>query len=278
VIAYRSGHATPDKFDYSQSLYLRVRLSRRHLERERRDRRWVPRRRWPRIHVPPTVVGDTAGVHVAARGLGLIITAIQNPEGWPGGCGATVFDSRRDSKNPDALRRTNAPATTSTATAASLANTARVMALLETNSMTVRFGGLRAVDNVDFTVEKGQLVGLIGPTARARRPSSTASPASSHVGQHPVRRPRDLERPAHRRARRGLGRTWQSLELFEDLSIEENLQVAAQHSRSPASSPTSWCRSASGPTRTCSSRSTCSGSASSRSSCRRRSARANANS
>jgi branched-chain amino acid transport system ATP-binding protein len=104
------------------------------------------------------------------------------------------------------------------------------MALLETNSMTVRFGGLRAVDNVDFTVEKGQLVGLIGPNGAGKTTfidgitGFVATSGSIRFDGHEI-----SNEPAHRRARRGLGRTWQSLELFEDLSIEENLQVAAQN-------------------------------------------------
>ena len=104
------------------------------------------------------------------------------------------------------------------------------MALLETNSMTVRFGGLRAVDNVDFTVEKGQLVGLIGPNGAGKTTfidgitGFVGTSGSIRFDGHEI-----SNEPAHRRARRGLGRTWQSLELFEDLSIEENLQVAAQN-------------------------------------------------
>jgi branched-chain amino acid transport system ATP-binding protein len=104
------------------------------------------------------------------------------------------------------------------------------MALLETNSMTVRFGGLRAVDNVDFTVEKGQLVGLIGPNGAGKTTfidgitGFVGTSGSIRFDGHEI-----SQEPAHRRARRGLGRTWQSLELFEDLSIEENLQVAAQN-------------------------------------------------
>ena len=103
------------------------------------------------------------------------------------------------------------------------------MALLETTDMTVTFGGLRAVDSVDFKVEKGQLVGLIGPNGAGKTtfidgitgfvPTTGSIQFDGHEISH---------EPAHRRARRGLGRTWQSLELFEDLSIEENLQVAAQ--------------------------------------------------
>src|SRR4051812_40952592 len=99
------------------------------------------------------------------------------------------------------------------------------MALLETSNMTVSFGGLRAVDSVDFQVEQGQLVGLIGPNGAGK--TTFIDGITGFVGTTGSIRFNGTEiskLPAHKRARRGLGRTWQSLELFEDLSIEENLQ------------------------------------------------------
>ena len=101
--------------------------------------------------------------------------------------------------------------------------------LLKTAGMSVTFGGLRAVDRVDIEVSSGTLVGLIGPNGAGKTtfidgitgfvPTSGRIEFDGHdIGDLPV----------HKRARRGLGRTWQSLEPFDDLSIEENLQVAAE--------------------------------------------------
>ena len=42
------------------------------------------------------------------------------------------------------------------------------MALFEVKNLTIKFGGLTAVDNVDLNVDKGEIVGLIGPKARGR--------------------------------------------------------------------------------------------------------------
>jgi branched-chain amino acid transport system ATP-binding protein len=103
------------------------------------------------------------------------------------------------------------------------------MDLLRTNDMTVTFGGLRAVDAVDFTVPEGKLVGLIGPNGAGK-----TTFIDGITGFVPTKGgisflDRDISHlSAHERARLGLGRTWQSLELFEDLNIEENLQVAAE--------------------------------------------------
>lgn len=103
------------------------------------------------------------------------------------------------------------------------------MALLSTRGMSVDFGGLKAVNDVDLDVEAGQLVGLIGPNGAGKTTFIDGItgfvPAKGRiefVGD-------DITSlPVHRRARLGLGRTWQSLELFDDLTIEENVRVAAE--------------------------------------------------
>jgi branched-chain amino acid transport system ATP-binding protein len=104
------------------------------------------------------------------------------------------------------------------------------MALLETSGLTVTFGGLNANDRIDLRVERGTLVGLIGPNGAGKTTFVDAitgfvSPSAGTVrfgGE-------DITRlAAHERARRGLARTWQSLELFEDLSVRDNLLIAAE--------------------------------------------------
>jgi branched-chain amino acid transport system ATP-binding protein len=102
------------------------------------------------------------------------------------------------------------------------------MALLETAGLTVTFGGLTAVNDVDIVVEDGQLVGLIGPNGAGKTTFIDALTGFVPSRGHIVFDGRHLEqRPAHRRSQAGLGRTWQSLELFDDLTVAENLQVAA---------------------------------------------------
>lgn len=103
------------------------------------------------------------------------------------------------------------------------------MDLLRTRGMSVTFGGLRAVDEVDITVRRGQLVGLIGPNGAGKTTfidGVTGFVPTSGVVEFKGQEINNL--PVHRRARLGLGRTWQSLELFDDLTIEENVLVAAQ--------------------------------------------------
>jgi branched-chain amino acid transport system ATP-binding protein len=103
-----------------------------------------------------------------------------------------------------------------------------VSAVLDATGISVAFGGLRALDGVDLEVGEGQLVGLIGPNGAGK---TTFIDAIS--GFVPYRGSVELDGHAldglraHVRARRGLARTWQSIELFDDLTVGENLAVAS---------------------------------------------------
>jgi branched-chain amino acid transport system ATP-binding protein len=107
--------------------------------------------------------------------------------------------------------------------------------LLEVSDLRVTYGGVVAVDDVSLTVDAGEIVGLIGPNGAGK-----SSFIDALTGYIPTRGGRvtldgaSLDRqPAHAVARRGLVRTFQSVELFDDLTVEENLQVAAER-------PTAW--------------------------------------
>jgi branched-chain amino acid transport system ATP-binding protein len=103
-------------------------------------------------------------------------------------------------------------------------------AVLTARSISVSFGGVRAVVDVSLDVEPGQLVGLIGPNGAGKTTFIDAVTGFvAHGGSVSVDG-RDVtgSRP-HVRARRGLTRTWQATELFDDLTVRENLTVAARH-------------------------------------------------
>lgn len=101
--------------------------------------------------------------------------------------------------------------------------------LLEVDGLSVRFGGLLAVDRVSLRVGTGEVVGLIGPNGGGKTSCIDALtgfvPLAAGQTRFAGRRIDDL--PPHRRARLGLIRTFQSLDLFDDLSVRENLLVAA---------------------------------------------------
>jgi branched-chain amino acid transport system ATP-binding protein len=107
------------------------------------------------------------------------------------------------------------------------------MALLEARGLTVSYGGLHANDDIDLDCESGKLVGLIGPNGAGKTTFIDAitgfTPLSSGVVTFDGVDLAD-KRP-DKRASMGLVRTFQSLELFEDLSVRDNLMVAAEQPR-----------------------------------------------
>jgi branched-chain amino acid transport system ATP-binding protein len=104
------------------------------------------------------------------------------------------------------------------------------VALLRTSGLTVRYGGLAANDDVNISVEHGKLVGLIGPNGAGKTTFIDAITGFTSISFGTVEF--DGEEigtwSPHRRAHRGLARTFQSLELFEDLTVRDNLLVAAE--------------------------------------------------
>src|SRR4051812_16632352 len=106
--------------------------------------------------------------------------------------------------------------------------------MLATDSVSVRFGGNLALDRVSVGAESGAITGLIGPNGAGKTTlfnvvTGLLSPATGTVflDGHDV-----TKAAPHRRARMGLARTFQRLELFRLLSVRSNIRVAADLHRS----------------------------------------------
>jgi len=100
--------------------------------------------------------------------------------------------------------------------------------VLRATGISVRFGGVHAVAGVDLDVGEGRLVGLIGPNGAGKTTFIDAISGFVRSEGGVELDGEDLTGlPPHARARRGLARTWQSIELFDDLSVGENLVVAS---------------------------------------------------
>ena len=172
-------------------------------------------------------------------GVGLVLTAIFNPEGIAGA----------NRKNYEKMRAVLAARAAAKAAAPDGADAdapqgAPVRAVppmavrdrpsfddapvvLAVDRLTVRYGGLKAVDGASLRVREGEIVGLIGPNGAGKTTMIDALtgfvPSEGRIEFCGAELTRELP---YQRARMGLSRTWQSLELFGDLSVRENVQVA----------------------------------------------------
>ena len=101
--------------------------------------------------------------------------------------------------------------------------------ILKARGVSVHYGGVQALADVDLEVNENELVGLIGPNGAGKTTFVDALTGfTRYTGAMSVDG-RDLTGLApHQRARHGLARTWQSTELFDDLTVSENLAVGSR--------------------------------------------------
>ncbi|HEX4279749.1 MAG TPA: ATP-binding cassette domain-containing protein, partial [Solirubrobacteraceae bacterium] len=176
----------------------------------------------------------------------LIITLIQNPEGVAGAFykrthkrepvrppdsgvrGLASLDVQPDGIAAGAFKR-GMDAERAAAAGAVKRHPAEVATtpVLSVSALSVAFGGVHALIDVDLEVRDGELVGLIGPNGAGKTTLIDAVsgfvPFTGRVGLDGE----DIgSLPAYQRARRGLARTWQTTDLFDDLEVGENVAVA----------------------------------------------------
>jgi branched-chain amino acid transport system ATP-binding protein len=101
------------------------------------------------------------------------------------------------------------------------------LALLEVRNVTRRFGGIVALDDVSLDVEPGQIAGLIGPNGAGK---TTVFNVITRVyrpdaGQVIFDGENLLRTPPHKVVKRGVARTFQNVELFQGMSVLDNVLV-----------------------------------------------------
>ena len=106
------------------------------------------------------------------------------------------------------------------------------MALLAVEHVTRRFGGVVAVDDVSFDVGEGEIVGLIGPNGAGKTTvfNLITRLYKPDEGEIAFDGESLLRTPPHRVVRRGIARTFQNVELFESMTVLENVLVG-RHAR-----------------------------------------------
>jgi branched-chain amino acid transport system ATP-binding protein len=102
--------------------------------------------------------------------------------------------------------------------------------LIETRGLTLHFGGLKAVDGVDFTLHRGEIHALIGPNGAGKTTfvsllSGRRLPQSGAI----LLDGEDITRlPAHARVRKGIAYTFQVTSIFPRLTVFDNVALAVQ--------------------------------------------------
>ncbi|MZG17098.1 ATP-binding cassette domain-containing protein [Streptomyces sp. SID5914] len=149
---------------------------------------------------------------VLASGFGLIATLIQYPHGMMAGFGRRFRkkDTAGQPVWPVHRDRPSSPA------------------VLTVQGLTVRYGAVTAVSGLSLQVRPGEIVGLIGPNGAGKTSALDAITGYVRATTGTVSLGgTDLTRlPVHRRVRAGMGRSFQTVESFDDLTVAENLAVA----------------------------------------------------
>ena len=116
------------------------------------------------------------------------------------------------------------------------ADSAETEVLLEVKELTLKFGGLQALDGVSFDIRRGEILGLVGPNGAGKTTCFNAitgvyKPTSGSIvfDGKPLRRLR-----RHQITRRGIARTFQNIRLFGEMTALENVAVGtdARHKTS----------------------------------------------
>ncbi len=104
------------------------------------------------------------------------------------------------------------------------------MPILETRQLSKHFGGLIAVDKVDYSVESGELRSIIGPNGAGKTTffNMIAGDLPATEGEVFFKGENITELTTFERSHQGIGRTYQITNVFPKLSVLENVRIAAQ--------------------------------------------------
>jgi sulfate-transporting ATPase len=169
-------------------------------------------------------------------GLGLLLTLLTNPSGLMKTFSNMSSPLSRVSERvrPPSRRtsRTSHPdsALTSEISAERPGNVQVRPATLSVIDLRVTYGGVAAVDDVSFALKPGRVLGLIGPNGAGKTSiiDAVTGLTRASAGRIELDGVDVTSWSTHRRARAGISRSFQSLELFDGISTEENVQCAAE--------------------------------------------------
>jgi len=105
--------------------------------------------------------------------------------------------------------------------------------IIKTETLTKRFGGLVAVNNVDLVIEENRLTSIIGPNGAGKTTffNLLTGLMKPDVGKIYFMGEDITDHPPHRIAKKGIARSFQTLTIFTELSLFENVRIAVQAER-----------------------------------------------
>lgn len=108
---------------------------------------------------------------------------------------------------------------------------------LEINNLSIAFGGLKAVDDLSFSIERNEIFGLIGPNGAGKTTVFNcitqfykADTGSVHFSDSNEEKTNLMDVEVHEVIHQGIARTFQNIELIKELTIMENVLIGAHYS------------------------------------------------
>ena len=161
--------------------------------------------------------------YAVLSGIGLILTVVLNPEGIVG-----PFHAKRAARRAKDADVDAAKSDPDEVHLEAMEPVPGGEVVLATSGIRVSYGGVVAVDGVDLEARRGTIVGLIGPNGAGKTTLLDALSGFTPCEGTVTLEGRDLTGLGpHRRVRAGLGRTFQQTQLYEDLSVTENVVVGS---------------------------------------------------
>jgi sulfate-transporting ATPase len=159
---------------------------------------------------------------ILTGGIAVVLLTVLHPDGIADETARSMRKlraRRRDDSGPRLV--VESPGTSVAATV--------VPRTLEIDCLSVRFGGVVAVDEASLSVQPGEVVGLIGPNGAGKTTLIDAATGFVKATRGAIRLDGEAieGRSATWRARQGMRRSFQSLELFEDVTVAENIHAGA---------------------------------------------------
>jgi ABC-type branched-subunit amino acid transport system ATPase component len=169
---------------------------------------------------------DFGDYYALVSGVLLIVTVMVNPDGIAGRVQQAIASRRR----PAGTTPTGSEVARSADEADAVARVSTSdVPLLTISGVGVSYGAVAAVSDVSFEVFEGEIVGLIGPNGAGKTTLIDAVSGFADADGTVTLGGQSLDGVSpHQRSRRGLGRTFQDVELYDDLSVHENVTVGAR--------------------------------------------------